>query len=305
MGAIDAFYKKASIHSKQMHEPVTIVMLAHNGAAFTRHALESILGASCLPSEMFLVDNCSEDGTPALIEEYAPRFEEAGIRFQTWRNAANLGCSLARNEAWKKATQKYTVLMDNDAAVCTADWLTRLRERLDSNQRLAILGPKIIYPFLPHKIQCAGVAISRLGRIAFRGRGADRNAPQYQDYWPAWALISACWMMRTDLRDTVGMLDELFHPVQYEDLDLCVRTRLAGWEVACDPTIEMYHFEGITTASFGQAEYSVNIARNSLKFRQRYHALFKTLPEMLPAEDYRWLPRAELGLTPVLDLEYR
>jgi len=28
------------------------------------------------------------------------------------------------------------------------------------------------------------------------------------------------------------------------------------------------------------------------------------LPEMLPAEDYRWLPRNELGLTPVLDLKY-
>ena len=174
------------------HCDVSIVMLAHNGAAFTRYSLESILGSSCLPAEMFLIDNHSEDETPALIDEFAPRFANAGIRFHTWRNNENLGCSLARNQAWQKATQKYTVLMDNDAAVCTSDWLARLRGRLDSNDKLAILGPKIIYPYLPHKIQCAGVAISRLGRIAFRGRGADRNAPQYQDYWPAWALISAC-----------------------------------------------------------------------------------------------------------------
>ena len=116
------------------------------------------------------------------------------------------------------------------------------------------------------------------------------------------ALISACWMMRTDLRDSVGLLDELFHPVQYEDLDLCVRARLKGYEVAYTPDVEMYHFEGITTASFGQDEYKVNIARNSLKFRERYHELFRTFTDELPAEEFRWLKRSELGLRPELDL---
>ncbi|HQC53956.1 MAG TPA: hypothetical protein PLE92_12525, partial [Lentisphaeria bacterium] len=57
-----------------------------------------------------------------------------------------------------------------------------------------------------------------------------------------------------------------------------------------------------TTASFGQDEYKVNIARNSLKFRERYHQLFKTFTEELPAEEYRWLKRPELGLRPELDL---
>lgn len=281
---------------------VSVVMLAHNGGHFTRHALESILAAKTLPWEIFLVDNASEDGTPELIRDFAPRLEGAGIRFQTWRNAENLGCSLARNQAWEKATAKYTVLMDNDAAVCTSDWLARLIARFEQNQRLGILGPKMIYPYRPHPVQCAGVSINRLGRIAFRGRGADRLDPRYQQYWPTWALISATWMMKTDLRDSVGYLDELFHPVQYEDLDLCVRARLAGFEVAYAPEVEMYHFEGITTASFGQEEYKVNIARNSLKFRERYHQLFKTFTEELPPGEYRWLPRAELGLRPELDL---
>ena len=281
---------------------VSIVMLAHNGVNFTRHALASILQAKTLPWEIFLVDNASEDDTPDLIRDFTPRLEKAGIRLQTWRNAENLGCSLARNQAWEKATAKYTVLMDNDAAVCTSDWLARLIATFDRHPNLAILGPKMIYPYRPHPIQCAGVSISRLGRIAFRGRGANRQDPRYQQFWPTWALISATWMMKTDLRNTVGWLDELFHPVQYEDLDLCVRTRLAGFDVAYSPEVEMYHFEGITTASFGQEEYKVNIARNSLKFRERYHQLFKTFTEELPPEEYHWLARAELGLRPELDL---
>lgn len=284
---------------------VSIVMLAHNGVEFTRHALEGILSAETRPWEMFLVDNCSDDSTPELIREFTPRFADAGIALTTWRNDENKGCSLARNEAWEKASCKYTVLIDNDAVVCTHDWLAQFIRQFEEHENLGIVGAKMIYPYQPHNIQCAGVGISKLGRIAFRGRGADRYDERYQSYWPTWALISACWMMRTDLRDDVGYLDELFHPVQYEDLDLCVRARLKGYEVAYTPDVEMYHFEGITTASFGADEYKVNIARNSLKFRERYHTLFKTFTDELPADEFRWLKRSELGLRPELDLSLK
>lgn len=279
-----------------------IVMLAHNGAEFTRRALDSILQASTYPREIFVVDNASCDETPALLAEMAPRFAAAGIAFRTWRNSENKGCSAARNEAWEKVTSKYTVLMDNDAAVCSRDWLSRFIACFEEHPKLRILGAKMIYPYKPHLIQCAGVVISPLGRIAFRGRGADRHDSRYQTYWQAWALISASWMMRTDLRHEIGLLDETFHPVQYEDLDLCVRARLAAWEVAYTPLVEMYHFEGKTTASFGEEEYKVNIARNSLKFRQRYHDLFRSLPDDTPPDEFRWLPRDQMGLSNELDL---
>jgi len=222
----------------------------------------------------------------------------------TWRNAENKGCSLARNEAWQRVKSPYTVFLDNDAAVCTPDWLSRFRDVFREQTAAGIVGPKLIYPYQPHPIQCAGVSINRLGRIAFRGRGAARHDPRYAEPWSTWSLISACWMMRTDLRERIGTLDECFHPVQYEDLDLCVRARLAGFAVLYTPRVEMYHFEGITTAAIGQKEYQRNIARNSLKFRERYHELFRTFTEELPAGEYRWLARSELGLLPELDLSY-
>jgi GT2 family glycosyltransferase len=281
---------------------VAVIILAHNGQEYTNIALESILSATTKPWEIFLVDNASEDGTPELFSHYLPLFHQAGIRAVSWRNKENLGCSLARNEAWQKATAKYTVFMDNDAAVCTRDWLSRFIACFEEHPKLRILGPKLLYPYLPHLIQCAGVVISPQGRIAFRGRGAQRHDVRYEVFWQAWALISACWMMRTDLRDTVGMLDECFHPVQYEDLDLCLRTRLAGWEVAYTPLVEMYHFEGTTTAAGGKEAYKHNIARNSLKFRERYHELFKSFTDELPPEEYRWLSHAEMGLGEEVDM---
>lgn len=281
---------------------VAVVVLAHNGAEFTAHCIESILAAAELPRELFVVDNGSTDGTAELLSRHGPRLAVAGIAFTTWRNAENKGCSAARNEAWEKATCRHVMFLDNDAAVCTRHWLSGLAAVLDADPGIALVGPKMIYPFQPHPIQCAGVSISHLGRIAFRGRGAARHEPRFAVSADVHALISACWLMRRDLRERVGMLDELFHPVQYEDLDLCLRAAQAGWRIRYTPDVEMYHFEGMTTASIGQEEYRRNIARNSLKFRERWHGTYRHFEDEFSAECYRWLRRDELGLRPELDL---
>ncbi|MFA6814904.1 MAG: glycosyltransferase [Lentisphaeria bacterium] len=279
-----------------------IIILAHNGEFYTRKALESILTAETKPAEIFLIDNASTDPTPALTTEFQPKFKQAGIRWTTWRNSENKGCSLARNEAWAKVTSKYTVFMDNDVAVCTSNWLQLFLKIMNKNEKCGILGAKMLYPQPKHLIQCAGVLIHPNGRIAFRGRGKNRFDPKYQKYWPTWALISACWFMRTDLRETVGYLDETFHPVQYEDLDLCIRAKLKGYEVAYTPTVEMYHFEGGTTAAVTSIEYQTNIARNSLKFRERYHRLFKTFSSDIPLEEFTWKDKKDFNLGEELDL---
>ena len=279
----------------------SIITLAHNGQQFSRHYFENHLKAEMLPRELFFIDNGSDDDTPALIEEYRPKFIDRGVDFISWRNDENLGCSLARNQAWEKATGKYVLFLDNDTAVCTANWLDILIAEMDADPKLGILGPKMIYPFLPHKIQCAGVSINPRGRIRFRGRGFDRNDPEYNYKLTVPALISACWIKRREFLESIGGLDELFHPVQYEDLDLCLRVNQAGYHCAYTPDVEMYHFEGKTTASFGKTNYQRNIAEQSMKFKERWKDVIKGYPE--DDADYRWLADDELGLENVLDLE--
>jgi len=284
------------------HCNASIVMLAHNGADFTEYALRNMLAADSLPSEFFLIDNGSTDRTPDLIAAWRPRIEEAGIRFVTWRNEENKGCSAARNEAWEQASNPWVVFMDNDVTVCTRTWLSILTEVIASAPDIGLVGPKLIYPYRPHPIQCAGVTFNRVGRVAFRGRGHPRFAADYCRRREVHALISACWIMRNDLYRRVGGLDELFHPVQYEDLDLCLRARAAGFRILYEPSVEMYHFEGITTASFGEQQYVRTIARNSARFRERWKDVFPTLDDDLPPEEYRWKAREELGLRPELEV---
>ncbi|MFW6367395.1 MAG: glycosyltransferase family 2 protein [bacterium] len=279
----------------------SLITLAHNGARFTDHWLANLLAAEDLPREIFLIDNASEDRTPSIVENAARELRRRGVEFVTWRNEQNVGCSRARNVPWQHANGRYTVFMDNDAAVCTSNWLTRLIRPMEQDPELAILGPKMIYPFLPHPIQCAGAGLTPQGRVWFRGRGCPRHETRFCEFRTVPLLISACWIMRTDLRDRIGMLDERFHPVQYEDLDLCLRAWQDGLRVAYTPDVEMYHFEGITTESFGTEEYRRTIARNSAKFRQKWHHLFAVHGDPADPADLHWKSREEMGLEPVLD----
>lgn len=281
---------------------VSIVILAHNGQEFTQHCLQSIIDAPVHPMELIVVDNGSTDGTADLLKSFQDSLRSTDITFTLLINDHNMGCSKARNIGWEKATSPYVVFMDNDTAVCTGDYLTRLVAEMERDSKLGVLGPKMIYPYLPHTIQCAGCAMNPIGRIRFRGRGADRNAPDYNHRLHVPVLISACWIMRREFLETLGGLDEYFHPVQYEDLDFCMRVNQAGYYCAYTPDVEIYHFEGVTTASFGNKAYQKNIAAQSLKFKQRWIDDIRKMPDD-PA-DYRWLDDEELGLDPdlVLDL---
>jgi GT2 family glycosyltransferase len=283
-----------------MSARTSIVILSHNGLDYTRTCLQSIREASSLPKEVLVVDNGSTDGTSEWLATQGEVFTDAGIGFTPLRNEENVGCSAARNGAWEHATGEFVVFLDNDTAVCTPDWLTRLEAEMDADDKLAVLGAKMIYPYKPHPIQCAGVDINPQGRIRFRGRGADRHDPEYCRRIKVPALISACWIKRNRFLQELGGLDELFHPVQYEDLDFCLRANEAGYYCAYTPDVEIYHFEGMTTASFGQGEYVRNIVANSAKFRNKWRDVIATYPP--DDADYAWADRNQFGMTPELDL---
>lgn len=275
----------------------SVIILVHNGLEYTQKCFANLLAASSKPREVICVNNGSTDGTAEFLKSMKNHFKTANIDFNILTNTENLGCSVARNMAWEKAHGKYIVFMDNDAAVCTGNWLEIMAEFLETNHNYALVGAKMIYPFKPHSIQCAGVNISPKGRICFRGRGKKRDDEKYNTTTDVHALISACWMMHSSLAQSIGMLDKEFHPVQYEDIDFCMRILEKGMNIAYLNTVEIYHFEGMTTASFGQENYVKNIAANSAKFREKWQKIFSTFKEQETPESYKWLSREELNLT--------
>ena len=98
-------------------------------------------------------------------------------------------------------------------------------------------------------VQHAGVVLGRSGVAEHAFRYAARNNSGYlgrmhavQDYS---AVTAACMMMPRSVWDRLGGMDERF-TVTYNDVDLCLRAREAGYRVLFTPWAELYHYESKT-----------------------------------------------------------
>jgi GT2 family glycosyltransferase len=267
--------------------------------------LASWLQTTGTPWELIVVDNGSTDGTPAWLREFAPRAEAQGVPARVIENAGNIGCSTARNQGAAAARAPYLLFLDNDIALRSRRWLAHLAARLDADARAGVVGPKLVYPWPPHRIQCAGAAVSRTGRIQFVGRGEPRDDPRFAAPREVQCLISACFLVRRAAFERAGGFDEAFNPVEYEDIDLCYHIRDLGYTAWYEPAVEMYHFESVTTQGTPRLPNTYLIIRNGMKFKRRWRRVFER--ENGPTdEETRWRaietqPLSSLGPLPVIE----
>ncbi len=268
----------------------SLVILTYDKLAVTRRCLSALLRDTVgdAPWELLVVDNGSSDGTPQWVEEsLVAAGASRGVPVRLLRNETNIGCSAARNQGIAAAAGEYVVFLDNDVAPRTRAWLSRLRAAIEAAPDIGLAGPKMVYPTPDAAIQCAGVGISRRGHVCFRGRGRPNDAPSCAAPADVQCLISACLMVRAELLRRHGGFDPIFHPVQFEDFDLCYRLREQGWRAVYTPAAEMYHFESTTTQGSPAIRNAAAVVRNGLTFQKRWRHLFET--EDGPSEsDCRW-----------------
>lgn len=265
----------------------SIIILTHNKAAYTRQCLESILRGDCSRVEVIVVDNGSTDDTRALLAEMTGRFAAGGGCLRVILNERNVGCSTGRNMGLAAATGEYIVFLDNDTIIPDPAWLDKMAAVLGQHERARLVGPKICYPFPPYRIQCAGVGISRTGRVQFRGRGELPDDPRFARTEPVQALISACMMFDAALPREIGGLDEAFNPIEYEDLDFCYRARARGYQAIYTPDPVVYHWESITSEGTPALPNKYLIIKHGLLFKERWRHMFAN-ENGPPDEETRW-----------------
>ncbi len=253
---------------------VSIVLLCHNKARYTRACIESLLATRPADFELVVVNNGSTDETPQVLEELRARLEQTGARFRLIATERNLGCSTARNAAVAAAQGREIVFLDNDTLLPDPAWLVKLSAALNAAPDIAIVGPKLCYPFEPHRIQCAGVAITPGGRVIFRGRGEAAHDPRYARIEEVQCLISACFIFRRSLYDEIGGLDEAFNPIQFEDFDFCYRARSRGGRCLYTPEPVVYHWESVTSDGTPALPNRYIIIKHGMLFKQRWHHMF-------------------------------
>ena len=99
----------------------SIVIPVYNVARYLRECLDSVLAQTYDSWEVICVDDGSTDGSEAILDEYAARFNSSTVQpfnHSTFRviHQKNAGVSAARNAAIDVATGEYLLFVDGDDA---------------------------------------------------------------------------------------------------------------------------------------------------------------------------------------------
>jgi GT2 family glycosyltransferase/tetratricopeptide (TPR) repeat protein len=225
-------------------ELASIIVLCCNQVEYTRLCLESVLRHTRWLYELVIVDNGSMDGTGAYLEELRAR--EGPARVVIIRNEENVGFAAGCNQALSRARGRYLVFLNNDAVV-TPGWLEGLVGwAVHDWPNVGLVGPVSNYAPPP---QLAEPGYRELaGLDAFAGRCRQEHAGRALRVE---RLTGFCLLMRREVLRRVGAFDERYGHGFFEDDDLCVRAREAGFGLLVAQDVYVHHFGSTTFKALG------------------------------------------------------
>lgn len=190
--------------------------------------------------EVIIVENNSTE--KETFEYYEALTQKHGnIKIVKWEG--NFNYSAINNFGVSYAKGEYILLLNNDVEIINGSCL---EEMLMFAQRkdVGAVGAKLYYS--DDTVQHAGVILGLGGTAGHAHKHFGRSHPGYMARASIaqnlTACTAACLMMRRDVFDEVGGLDESFE-VAFNDVDLCMKIRKKGYLVVFTPYAELYHYE--------------------------------------------------------------
>ncbi len=225
--------------------------------------------------EVLVVDNASADGSAAAVRQ---AFPAAAVI----ENPTNEGFARANNRGLREARGRYVLFLNPDAEL-SGGALAALARHLDDHPRVAAVGPRtrnadgsVQVSFGPRLTPLAEWRQRRLVLGVKRGdprARAEAERLAASEAQPDWVSAS-CLLARAEALRAVSGFDEAFFLYE-EDVDLCVRLRDAGWQVAFTPAAEVVHRLGVSMAT-ADALARIEYQRSHLLYYRKHNGLPRT-----------------------------
>ncbi|MEY4917805.1 MAG: hypothetical protein RL616_1718, partial [Verrucomicrobiota bacterium] len=208
-------------HASRITSRASIILVTHNGLAYTKLCLTTLLADWRDGDELLLVDNASTDGTVEFLRDLAQKNSFVKNIF----NPQNLGFAPANNQALQLATGDVLILINNDTLVL-AGWRDGLLAHLQ-NPEVGLVGPVTNRTCNEAQIDAPYRTFAELEKFTAARSAAHRSASSLPDSRGAMLrapseipmLAMFCVAMRRDVFQQVGALDEQFEVGMFEDDD--------------------------------------------------------------------------------------
>ncbi len=232
-----------------MKNRIGFVILTWNSEGVIENCLQSIFNLKNIKHEVVIVDNGSSDSTCEIVKKYISLYPE-NIKIIMY--SENKGTTVSRNngiKAFNNEQLDYYCILDSDTIINEYAFNMLIAE-LKNHNDYGIIGPKLItssgieqmsaraFPTLLEKIYKA----TPIKALQIKGENMEIQVPPkiWENSYPVDYLMSACWLIKKEVIEKVGLLDEkIFYAP--EDAEYCIRVWKKGYKVAYCPNVSIIH----------------------------------------------------------------
>ena len=242
---------------------VSIIALSYNQIKYTKEFIQSVFEFTTIPFELIIIDNNSDSETVEYLKEIDKSKENTRVIF----NQKNFGFPKGINQAIKEARGKYLLIANNDIVV-TKGWFERIAEVAESDNKIGIVGPISNY--------VSGMQFDKNARysnlkqmheyvvnIRVKNLGKTLHFPR---------ITFLCALIKREVIEKIGGLDERFSPGNFEDDDFCLRAQIAGFKTVIAQDVFIHHYGSKSFTAEGMEKYKTRLEINQKIFINKWGA---------------------------------
>ncbi len=252
--------------------PVSVVVNTYNRAASLRRTVDGLARLDHRRFEVVVVNGPSQDGTEAVLEEYAGRIKVGRCSDRNLSRSRNIGIRMAAGDL--------VAFIDDDAYPDPA-WLDDLAAGFDSHEVAAVGGP--VWDHTGTHLQTKYITADRIGMASSVSHPPNPTMYLGRPYGAHFVtLIGVNSMFRRDPLVEIGGFDETYDYF-LDETDVCVRLVDAGWLVRALDRGYVYHkyLPGQYRNEHGVHVDQASALRNIAYFAFQHGRKVHPLPELM------------------------
>jgi len=240
-------------------QKTSIIIPTFNKWDYTKQVIEGIQKLTNKNYEIIIIDNASSDETIEALKKYN--------KVKVISNSENLGFPKAVNQGILEAQGDYILLANNDIVV-TDGWLERMLEIAEAHPEIGIVGP-ISNSVSGRQFDKNAKYESIEDMHKYAAKVKKEKKGQFFQF-PRVAFL--CTLIKKEVIDKIGGLDERFSPGNFEDDDFCLRAQMAGYKTVIATDVFIHHYGSVSFKANGESEYAKRIEINKQKFVDKWSA---------------------------------
>lgn len=251
-----------------MEKKVAIIISTYNQKDLSELCLKSVFDKTDYEDyKIFFID---DSGTKEIGEEIKRKFRKIDVS----SNGKNLGFSKSNNigikEAIKEYNPDYFLLLNDDTEIIQKDWLKKMVAAGEGDNKIGILGCRLVYP---------NGDLQNLGGYLRGWQIIKISSPRKEKLFDVDHVMGAFLMIKKEVINKIGMLDEVYSPFLLEDTDFCLRAKEAGFSIKTVNSVEVIHKKGKSIDTLANKKILSIRFKNDIIFSLRHmtfgNALFR------------------------------